>query len=249
MTDSLAGIVLAAGAGTRLFPLTLERPKPLCPVAGTALVDRAIAALAPVVGDVAVNAHHGAAQLVAHLEGRVRLSVEDHLLGTGGAIGRLKDWVAGRAVIVHNADTVHDADLGSLLDGWDGQRIRALVAGPAGTPFAPGVRLVAVLHPWEAVAGLPAERCSLHQELWWPWHQAGRLEVVTDGGPWFDCGTPASYLAANLWASGGVTVVGAGAVVRGEAVRCVLWEGCEVRPGERLVDAVRTSTGRTVLVR
>ncbi len=249
MTDSLAGIVLAAGAGTRLFPLTAERPKALCPVAGTALVDRALAALSPVVGSVAVNIHHGAEQLVAHLEGRVRLSVEERLLGTGGALGRLRDWIDGRAVVVHNADTVHDADLRTLVDGWDGERIRALVAGPPGTGFGPGAPLVAVVHPWPAVASLPDGPCSLYRELWWPWLQAGRLEAVTYPGPWFDCGTPASYLAANLWASGGVTVAGAGAVVRGEAIRCVLWEGSEVRPGERLVDAVRTSTGRTVLVR
>ena len=66
---------------------------------------------------------------------------------------------------------------------------------------------------------------------------------------WFDCGTPRSYLAANLWASGGATVLGEGAAVHGRAERCVLWDGTVVAEGERLVDAIRASERVTVLVR
>ena len=65
--SGLAALVLAAGAGTRLRPLTLLRPKPLCPVVDTTLLDLALDRVAPHVppGAVAVNAHHLADQIVA----------------------------------------------------------------------------------------------------------------------------------------------------------------------------------------
>ena len=75
------------------------------------------------------------------------------------------------------------------------------------------------------------------------------METVRWDGPCLDCGTPARYLAANLAASGGMSVIGPGASVDGEVVRSVVWEGAGVRAGERLVDAVRASDDVTVLVR
>ena len=76
--DGVVGIVLAAGAGTRLRPLTLERPKALCPVGDVPLVDLAVDRVAPFVGAVAVNVHHGRDQLEPHLfaRGDVHVSVE-----------------------------------------------------------------------------------------------------------------------------------------------------------------------------
>jgi NDP-sugar pyrophosphorylase family protein len=64
MADSLAGVVLAAGAGTRLRPLTDLRPKALCPVGDRPLVDWAIEAVGDAVERVAVNVHHGRDQMV-----------------------------------------------------------------------------------------------------------------------------------------------------------------------------------------
>jgi NDP-sugar pyrophosphorylase family protein len=103
--------------------------------------------------------------------------------------------------------------------------------------------------PAAAAAELPTAPSSVYDEVWRPWASAGRVEALAHTGAWFDTGTLRTYLDANLWVSGGATVVGAGAEVHGEAVRCVLWEDVRVRPGERLVDAVRTTAGRTVLVR
>jgi hypothetical protein len=65
------------------------------------------------------------------------------------------------------------------------------------------------------------------------------VELVVDEGPHLDCGTPASYLHANLAASGGASVVEPGAVVEGELVRSVVWAGSHVGPQERLVEVVR----------
>lgn len=237
-----------------MSPLTRERPKALCPVGGVALVDRALAALSPLAGTLAVNAHHLADQLADHIArahgDAVHLSLEPELLGTGGALGALREWIDGRAVVIVNADAVHDASLAALVTDWDGERIRFLLAEPAGTAFAAGVRLCGVLMPWAAVAELPVEPLSVHERVWAPWAAAGRVEAV-DGyeGPWFDCGSPASYLAANLWSAGGGSVIDATADVRGEVRRSVVWDGATVTAGERLVDAIRTTQGRTVLVR
>src|SRR3546814_13342689 len=98
MDGGLAGVVLAAGAGTRLRPLTLLRPKVLCPVGNVPLIDLALARLGSV-GSVAVNVHHGRAMLDAHLDPGVHRSYEESLLGTAGALGQLRGWLdeIGRA--------------------------------------------------------------------------------------------------------------------------------------------------------
>ena len=107
VTD-LAAVVLAAGAGSRLAPLTRLRPKALCPVATRPLVDHALARVATVVSDpgsVAVNLHHGGALLDAHLPAAVHRSGErPEALGTAGALGALRPWIDGRPVLVTNAD-------------------------------------------------------------------------------------------------------------------------------------------------
>jgi NDP-sugar pyrophosphorylase family protein len=72
---------------------------------------------------------------------------------------------------------------------------------------------------------------------------------LDDGIPWADCGTPASYLAANLRWSGGESVIGAAAVVKGSVERCVVWPDAVVRRHEHLVDAIRADDRITVLVR
>src|SRR5688500_8105563 len=110
MVDSVAGVVLAAGPGDRLCPLTWVRPTVLCPVAGVPLLDRNLERMAQVVAPdaIAVNVHHHREQLESHLAGRhapVQVSVEEERpLGTAGAIGRLRDWLGGRAVLAVNGD-------------------------------------------------------------------------------------------------------------------------------------------------
>ena len=105
--DDLVGVVLAAGRGTRLRPLTRLRPKALCPVGNVPLVDLALERVRPAVGEVAVNLHHGRRTLDAHLADDVHRSVEaDQPLGTAGALGLLRSWIDGRGVLVVNARCV-----------------------------------------------------------------------------------------------------------------------------------------------
>jgi NDP-sugar pyrophosphorylase family protein len=254
MTDSLAGVALAAGAGSRLRPLTLLRPKALCPVANVPLVDHALERLAAVTPAIAVNVHHGRELMESHLSGRVHLSIEPEApVGTAGALGALRDWLDGRSTVVVNADAwapAEDGDLRPLLEGWDGERVRLLV--PGGGPFGAATPVAGCLLPWRVVRDLSSAPASLYDEVWRPAAVDGVLEVVPAGPAFFDCGTPRSYLAANLTSSGGESVIGPGAVVEGEVVRTVVWPGSVVWAEERLEDAIRAGAGTaavTVLVR
>ena len=74
------------------------------------------------------------------------------------------------------------------------------------------------------------------------------MEVVRHDGPFVDCGTPQEYLAANLQASGGESVVERGAVVEGKLDRCVVWSDARVYAGETLSCCIRARGRVTVLV-
>lgn len=243
--------MLAAGEGSRLSPLTRLLPKALCPVGGRPLVDHALERLAPIASSVAVNVHHGRAALESHLPARVHVSVETPVaLGTAGALARLRGWIDGRPVLVHNVDSWHDADLAEFVAGWDGERTR-LLAAPTERDADFGRRRYAgvALLPWAHVVALPEEPSGLYEVAWRDQATRGALEFVDHTGAFVDCGTPARYLEANLAASGGDVVVGDGAVVEGVASRAVLWPGTVVREREVLVDAVRASSRVTVFVR
>lgn len=243
----LAGLVLAAGAGTRLRPLTRLRPKPLCPVAGLPLVDHGLRRLAPHVGEVAVNVHHGAEAVATHVAGRAHVSHEvGQALGTAGAVGLLRGWLDGRALLVVNGDVWTPTSLGPLVQGWDGDRLRVAIAAPG--ELRAGAPVAGALLPAAEVERLEPVVSGLWSTCWQPAMAEGRLETVNLEGAFVDCGTPGDYLRANLLASGGASVVGEGARVRGELERSVVWSGSTVAAGERLVDAIRAEH-LTVLVR
>lgn len=256
MADDSAtvAVVLAAGEGRRLRPLTDERPKVLCPVANRPLLDLAIERARTVVdpgGAVAVNAHHHAAAVAEHLAATdpgVHLSVEGpEALGTAGAVGLLRPWIAGRDVLVVNGDAWFPGSLAPLADGWDRQRVRLLVAhDPDAGDFGPWRYIGAALMPWQEVAPLEPEPTGLYEVSWRRLLAADAVELVPTEVPFVDCGTPADYLAANLLASGGESVVGPDAVVDGTIERCVLWAGARVAADEHLVECVRTASGLTV---
>ena len=248
MSDSLAALVLAAGAGSRLRPLSLERPKALCPVGDRALVDHAIERVHAATGLVAVNVHHGRRRMEEHLEGRVHLSFEDRPgLGTAGAVVELFPWLEGRGVLIVNADTFTDAGLAGAVDRWDRERAAVILVGEG--ELGPGSRVAGSLLPPAVAAQLPEGPSGLYETCWRPAQQDGRLQVITVEGMFHDCGTPADYLAANMAWSGGHPVVEPGARVDGQLERSVVWSGAVVSEGEVLVEAIRTGAGRTVLVR
>jgi len=128
-------MILAAGFGTRLKPITDHTPKPLVPVAGRPLIDHAIDRLAASgVKRVVVNTHYKAEMMAAHLEARsdvaVALSHETALLDTGGGVKRALGLL-GEPFYVVNGDIFWlDAAvpaLTRLAGAWDADRLDALL--------------------------------------------------------------------------------------------------------------------------
>lgn len=123
-------MVLAAGLGTRLRPLTLDRPKALVEVGGKALIDHVLDRLAAVgVRRAVVNVHAFADALEAHLAGRKDMEIiisdeRDGLLDTGGGLRRARPWLGDAPVLAANIDTVWEESAEPLLSGliaaWDG---------------------------------------------------------------------------------------------------------------------------------
>jgi molybdopterin-guanine dinucleotide biosynthesis protein A len=242
MVTGLAGLVLAAGEGKRLRPLTGLRPKPLCPVGRTTLLDLALDRIGPVVPSdaVAVNAHHLAEQIVDHLAGRADVSVEmPQALGTAGAVGGIRVWLDGRDVLIANGDVCFSppVDLVDFVEQWDHDRPRLLVVNdPARADFEPGWRFAGVsLLPGRIAATLPAEPSGLYEAVW----RHCALDLVSTDAEYVDCADPSSYLHANLMLSGGRSVVASGATVTGTIERCVVWPGAIVHADEHLVEAIR----------
>lgn len=102
-------MVLAAGLGLRMRPLTLTRPKPLIALAGRTLLDRALDALADVgVEHAVVNTHYLGAMIAAHLADRTRphvtLTPESALLETGGGVVNALPLLGDAPFFVVNAD-------------------------------------------------------------------------------------------------------------------------------------------------
>jgi NDP-sugar pyrophosphorylase family protein len=207
------GFCLAAGAGTRLLPLTRATPKPLLAPAGRPLVDLAVEALqAAGATRVVVNAHHGAEQLIAHLADRpgVEVVAEPVLLGTGGGLvnaARLGLLGGGDdLVLVTAADhVVTPGDLVALA-GFVDAAGASMAAGlvPAGAESF-GLRLDGErvardpAGPWDS-AGAYAVRAGLLSELapgpaslvgrvLGPLLDRGRLAGLPFRGPMEDAGT------------------------------------------------------------
>lgn len=115
-------MIVAAGRGTRMHPLTLIRPKPACPVRGLPLIAYQLELLARHgVTEVIVNSHHLPQVLAAATERhcpadmRVEFSHESELLGTGGGIRRAADFLReSDPCMILGGDMLLDADLTAL---------------------------------------------------------------------------------------------------------------------------------------
>ncbi len=105
-------LVLAAGYGERLRPLTDVTPKPLLPVWGEPMLERILKMLEDWgVEEIAVNAHHLSEQIVAYCQARkgkakLHVSVETEILGTGGAMVPLKEFFENEPFWRVNGDLV-----------------------------------------------------------------------------------------------------------------------------------------------
>ena len=126
-------IVLAAGFGTRLRPLTCAVPKPLLPVWGEAMLARTVAVLRERgVGEIAVNCHYLHGQVEEWCRANGCLAVrEPEILGTGGVLNPLRDWIGGDEFYLVNGDIVFDNPPQLDLSGEN------VIAAAAVTPEGP----------------------------------------------------------------------------------------------------------------
>jgi len=125
----MKAMILAAGLGTRLRPLTDDRPKALVTVSGRTLLETVLCRLRAFgVHEVIVNAHHFAGMIVEYLQAnnnfgmQIEVSREQVLLDTGGGLKRaapffLKgDGSLQEPFIVHNVDVISTIDLGRMME-------------------------------------------------------------------------------------------------------------------------------------
>jgi len=217
-------------------------------------VDLALDRLGALTTALAVNIHHGAPAMDAHLADGIHRSLEEPVaLGTAGALGLLQAWIAGRDVVVTNADAwlPSELDLAGFVADWDRERVRLLcVDDPARGDFGSARYCGVALMPARLVGRLEPVPTGLYEVCWREEAAHGRLDLVVHGAPFVDCGSPADYLRANLLASRGDNVIGDRARIGSGArlERTVVWDGSAVADGEILVDAVRAET-LTVFVR
>ncbi|MGA3009255.1 MAG: nucleotidyltransferase family protein [Terracidiphilus sp.] len=136
----MKAMILAAGLGTRLRPLTNDRPKALVTVAGRTLLEIALCRLRSFgVSEVVVNAHHHAAMIADYLKAndfgmRIELSCEEELLDTGGGLKKAAQFFSGSSgssqdpFILHNVDVLSTIDLRRMISFHVAQHALATLA-------------------------------------------------------------------------------------------------------------------------
>lgn len=221
----IAAMILAAGYGTRLRPLTEERPKPLVWVGDRPMLAHIVERLARGgIGRVVMNTHHRAEDF-AEIAGRLPLPVtvvhEGAILGTGGGVANAAQALGEGDVLVWNGDILIDLSVGALVEahrrGGAGATLavapRARGDGTVGIGAAGEVVRLRGQRFGEEVAGgdfvgvqvvgeelrarLPREGC-LVGDGYLPWLREGRrLATFEAPGEWDDVGTVAAYLEAN----------------------------------------------------
>ena len=222
-----AVMIFAAGLGTRMRPLTRDRPKALVEVAGRALIDHALA-LARRAGArrIVVNTHYRGDMLAAHLAGQgdVTLSPEATLLDTGGGLAAALPRLGPGPVLTLNADAVFTGanPLSALADAWAPGRMEALLmlvpcararAHAGGGDFALDgagrlVRGGALIHTGAGVidparlARWPATAFSLNP-VWDAMIADGAAFGMVHPGGWCDVGHPDAIAEAEAMLAGG----------------------------------------------
>lgn len=256
--EPLAVMVLAAGRGTRLRPLTEHRAKPMVPIGDRPAIAHVVDHVRDRLGQVpvAVNVHHRPEELVAWASAAgVRISSEDELLGTAGGLAHAAAILGDGDVLVWNGDILSPLDPSSLTTahrsaaaratlavrplparegnvGFDDQgRVRRL-RGESFGPETSGGEFLGI-HVVSAALrrGLPASGC-LVGDVYLPALRAGApLAVHASDAPFVDVGTLATYLDANLaWldARGLASFIDEGAEVSAPVPRSVVGRGARV---------------------
>ncbi|MBO7585237.1 MAG: nucleotidyltransferase family protein, partial [Bacteroidales bacterium] len=133
----MKAFIFAAGLGTRLRPLTLDKPKALVEVAGKTMLERTFTTLKEAgFTDFVVNVHHFADQITDYLAANdnfgcnVAISDErDMLRDTGGAVKAARELLGDEPFLIHNVDIISNLDIrGFVSGGLDGALARLVVS-------------------------------------------------------------------------------------------------------------------------
>ncbi|TKW66846.1 MAG: nucleotidyltransferase family protein [Paracoccus denitrificans] len=207
-------MIFAAGKGTRMAPLTDRMPKPLIPVAGRNLLDRAIE-MGREAGAkrIVVNTHYLGQQIHDHLDGSdVVISDEGALLlETGGGLRKALPLLGDGPVMTLNPDVIWTGPnpLSALLAAWDPQQMDALLmvvhhdrargrVGPGDFSLDDSGRITRkgdcvyagcqIVKP-DLLAGIKEDVFSLNR-LWDLMIAEGRAYGIVHSGGWCDLGRP-----------------------------------------------------------
>jgi mannose-1-phosphate guanylyltransferase len=224
-------VILAAGLGTRMRPLTDKTAKPALPVLNEPLIVRTLRELKRAgVSEVMINLHHRPDTIRAAIPSgelglKIKYSRETAILGTGGALRKVRSWVGRDPLFVVNGDVIFDFDLKAMAAchrRTDALATLALKANPSPAKYKPVVtdRTGRIL----SIRGLPSSRkgtvslfASVHiiepvildrlppgesdtvGDLYIPLLREGtHLQGVRQNGVWHDLGSPSGYLKAQM---------------------------------------------------
>jgi mannose-1-phosphate guanylyltransferase len=137
----MRAMILAAGLGTRLKPLTDDRPKALVEIEGRTLLEICLTRLSEFgIQEVIINVHHFADQIVDYLKARnnfgmkIEISREDILLDTGGGLKKAACFFLqnpsglDQPFILHNVDVISTIDLGHMVQSHQENKALATLA-------------------------------------------------------------------------------------------------------------------------
>ena len=256
-------MILAAGFGTRLAPLSNELPKPLVWVGDRpAIAHVAERLVAAGIRDIVVNTHHRAEAfsdaVLARIPGRLSIVSEAEILGTGGGVANAAPLLGDGDVVVWNGDILAPLDVTSLLEAHAKRPVGATLAiaprprGEGTVGVGAGgdiVRLRGERFGDEVSGGdflgvsvvsaelrrtLPIPGCLVGDGLM-PWlRRGGPTATFATGGEWEDIGSVTAYLRANArW-------------LAGSGRSAFVGRGAEVAPG---VELIRSVVGEGAIVR
>jgi NDP-sugar pyrophosphorylase family protein len=263
----MKAMILAAGYGTRLRPLTYVLPKPVIPVCNRPLIAYAVENLLHAgIDEIVVNLHHLPDAIETYLadtyeDVTFHFSLEHEILGTGGGVRRVRQLFEGDdEFLLVNGDTLQSPNLEALVRTrreHDALAALSLRHAPADdhftavwlddgriTGFGQGHGEPLMFAGTHAISTrifnvMPdREVFSIVDHVYIPRLGSDRIAgIVEDGARWFDIGTPQRYLAATH-ALCGDRVIGSRSVVEGTLRGSVVWDDCRIAAGVELTNCI-----------